>query len=222
MSFYASPNHIGVFPGIITANNSLGVCERVCIEVKKVFDACLNQSQVPDLNIVVTDLLPANPTLPLTFVSAISNSLPATISNVDVVRFDDQPNFARVRADVTVPLTINYLDANGGAGSGATTITVSEDVVLYVPQPSIVPFEITCFANCVCSSGTYTGDYTFNVTACLSVILKVIAEVDILVPSYGYCPIPPCTPYEADTCHTFFNLPLYPTAVSPPNNNQSV
>ena len=220
MSFYSSTDRQGVFPGYISSGNAQGVCERVCIEVQKVFDACLNQTTIPDLNITISNPNPANPTLPLTFVSAISNLNPATISNVDVVRFDDQPNFARVQADVTIPITVNYLDANSVAGTGSASIVVPMDVVLYVPQPSIIPFEIVCFGNVVCSRGSYVDDLTFNVSACISIILKVVAEVDLLVPSYGYCPIPPCTPYEGDSCNAFFNLPLYPTAVSPPNNNQ--
>ena len=220
MSFYTSTNRPGVFPGVINNCNAQGVCERVCIEVKKVFDACLNQTQISGIDITVTNPTPANPALPLTYVSGISNTIPAVISNVDVVRFDDQPNFARVMADVTITIPVNYLDANGVAGSGLATITVPMDVVLYVPQPSIIPFEITCFGNAVCSTGTYISDLTFNVSLCVSIILKVVAEVDLLVPSYGYCPIPPCTPYEQESCNIFFNLPLYPTAVSPPNNSQ--
>ena len=55
-----------------------------------------------------------------------------------------------------------------------------------------------------------------NVTA----RFEIVADVDVLVPSYGYCPIPPCTPYTGgDVCPGVFDLPLYPTAVSPQSQN---
>ena len=55
----------------------------------------------------------------------------------------------------------------------------------------------------------------------LTTMLRVVAVVDVLVPSYGYTPIPPCTPYTGDdVCPgVFFDLPLYPTAVAPQSNN---
>jgi hypothetical protein len=50
--------------------------------------------------------------------------------------------------------------------------------------------------------------------------VKVVATVDVLVPSYGYTPIPPCTPFTSDEiCPGVFDLPLYPTAVSPQSSN---
>ena len=66
----------------------------------------------------------------------------------------------------------------------------------------------------------YLQEQGFTVNVCLTTILKVVAVVDVLVPSYGYTPIPPCTPYTGDeVCPGVFDLPLYPTAVSPQSNN---
>lgn len=41
-------------------------------------------------------------------------------------------------------------------------------------------------------------------------ILKIVMEVELLVPSYGYCAIPPCQNYSQEVCAGFFELPIYP------------
>ena len=51
---------------------------------------------------------------------------------------------------------------------------------------------------------------TFTVNACVTVILKIAIDVELLVPSYGYCAIPPAQDYSKEVCAGFFELPLYP------------
>lgn len=215
MSFYTD-SRPGIFPGQ-TNNITNGLCERICIQATKVFDACMNQSQLENYDLALTNFNPANPTTPLTFVSGNSLGNSASISNLVITRFDDRPNFARVQANINIPVTVTYTDANNVPGTATGTITVAQDVVLYVPQPSLTPIDVVAFGSAVIASATFnptTGGFT--ISACVTTILKVVAVVDVLVPSYGYCPIPPCTPYSGDDiCPGVFDLPLYPTAVSP-------
>ena len=215
MSFYTE-SRPGIFPGQ-TNNVTNGLCERISIQAIKVFDACMNQSQLENYSLTLSNFNPANPTAPLTFVSGNSLAGTTTVSNLVITRFDDRPNFARVQATVNVPVTITYTDANNIPGTATGTISVNQDVVLYVPQPSLTPIDVIAFGSAVIASATYdatTGGFIIN--ACLTTILKVVAIVDVLVPSYGYTPVPPCTPYTADEiCPGVFDLPLYPTAVSP-------
>lgn len=220
MSFYTD-SRPGIFPGQ-TNNVTNGLCERICIQATKVFDACMNQSQLEDYQLTLTNFSPANPTTPLTFVSGSSIvGENATVSGVNITRFDDRPNFARVQATINIPVTITYTDANNIAGTATGTISLPQDVILYVPQPSLTPIDVVAFGSAVISSGTYnTTTSGFAINACVTTILKIVANVDVLVPSYGYCPIPPCTPYTVgDVCPGVFNLPLYPTAVSPQSQN---
>lgn len=222
MSFY-SGNCSSCKPGPITNNPLNGLCEKACIETRKVFDACMKQVQENDVNITVTDFTPADPALPLTFVSCSSDATNVTINNLVVDRFDDRPCFARVTGTVVIPVTINYTDANGVAGSATGSVNVSQDVVLYVPQPSIVPYQVEAFANLVCSDGEFVGDSVFSVDICLTLITKVVVVADILVPTYGYCQIPPCQEFAQDVCTGFFDLPLYPAQqpVGCSNNNNN-
>lgn len=201
-------------PGTISGNPLNGMCEKVCIQAQKIFDACIKQIQLENYTLTLSNLSPANPTYPLTFISARSLASSATISNLNIERLADKPGCARVQATVTIPVEVLYTDANGVEGSATASISVNEDVLLYVPQPSIMPYTATAECSAVCAEGTFNADGTFTVSACVTVILKIAIEVEILVPSYGYCAIPPAQDYSQEVCAGFFELPLYPQGKS--------
>ena len=187
-----------------------GLNEKICIQVKRVFDACLSQGQQDDVPVSLYDFYPANPAYPLTFTSARSTSTKGTISNLSIDRLQDRPSCARVQATVSVPIEVLYTDANGVEGIAKSFLTVNEDVILFIPKPSIMPYEVEAVCSFVSPEGTYVNETTFSVTGCLTVILKVVMEVELLVPSYGYCAIPPCQEYTHEVCTGFFELPLFP------------
>lgn len=209
MSFYSGSRN-SFCPGPITGNPLNGLCEKACIHTKKVFDACLRQMQESDVQVTVANYTPASPAQPLTFVSVNCVSDQVTINNLVVDRFEDKPCFARVSGTVVIPVEIRYTDANGVSGVATSEVTVNSDVVLYVPQPSVVPFTVEAYASCLSPDGEYVGNNVFSLDFCLSIILRVVVEAEILVPTYGYCPIPPCQEFTQDACSGFFELPLYP------------
>lgn len=219
MSFYTDSRR-GIFPG--QTNNAMnGLCERICIQATKVFDACIYQQPIEGYSLILTDFDPEIHTNPLTFVSGNSTGSSANITDLSITRFDDRPNFARVQATINIPVIVAYTDANNVPGTAHGIVSISQDVVLYVPQPALTPIDVVAFGSVVISRATFNPDTGgFDISACVSVILKVVANVDVLVPSYGYCPIPPCTPYTGDdVCPGVFEMPLYPTAVSPQSQN---
>ena len=197
-------------PGKITGNPLNGLCEKTCLEVKKVFDACMQQSQLTGITLIVSDLTPVNPTYPLTFVSAKSVGSKGRICNLLIEPLAERPNSARVKADITIPVTLAYTDANGVEGVGFSEVTVTKDVILNVPNASIIPYSVEAVVSLVSTLGTYTGDNEFTIDACVSIILKIVMEVELLVPSYGYAQIPPCQEYTQEVCAGFFELPMYP------------
>ena len=212
MSFYTG-NRQENTPGPIRGNPLNGLCEKACIQVKKVFDACLKQQHLEDFHLKLCHQKPAHPTAPLTFVSAQSSTTkPVTITNVTVTRFEERPNFARVTATVHIPLDVVYVDANHVEGMAEGTIVLDQDVILFVPQPSIIPFTIEPVASAVAPQGEFINCDTVNLECCVMLILKVVAETELLVPTYGYCHIPPCQDFAQDVCAGFFEMPLFPTA----------
>ncbi len=197
-------------PGQINGNPLNGLCEKVCLQVKKVFDACMQQTQLTDIVLNITNLTPANPTYPLTFISAKSTSSQGTISNLLIDPLNERPNCARVKADVTIPVSVAYTDANNVEGVATATITITKDVILNIPSASIMPYDVEAVVSLVSTQGTYSGVNQFIIDACVSIIMKIVMEVELLVPSYGYAAIPPCQEYTQEVCAGFFELPMYP------------
>lgn len=197
-------------PGAINGNPLNGLCEKVCIETKKVFDACMQQSQLTGIVLNITNLTPANPTYPLTFVSAKSTVQTGTISNLLIEPLNERPNCARVKTDVIIPVSVAYTDANGVEGVATSTVTIPKDVILNIPSASIMPYAVEAIVSLVSTQGAYTGLNQFTIDACVSVIIKIVMEVELLIPSYGYTPIPPCQEYTQEVCAGFFELPMYP------------
>lgn len=197
-------------PGAISGNPLNGLCEKVCIQAQKIFDACIKQIQLENYTLTLTEL-PSDVTYPLTFISAKSVTSAGTISALTVERLADKPGCARVQATVSIPVEVLFTDANGTDGSAQSVITVKQDVLLFVPAPSIMPYKVTAEVSAVCAEGTFNeGENTFTVNACITIILKIAIDVEILLPSYGYCAIPPAQDYSQEVCAGFFELPLYP------------
>lgn len=197
-------------PGQITGNPLNGLCEKVCLQVKKVFDACMQQNQLTDIVLNITNLTPANPTYPLTFISAKSTVSQGTISNLLIDPLNERPNCARVKADITIPVSVAYVDANNVEGVATATISISKDVILNIPSASIMPYNVEAVVSLVSTQGTYSDLNQFIIDACVSIIIKIVMEVELLVPSYGYAAIPPCQEYTQEVCAGFFELPMYP------------
>ncbi len=197
-------------PGTISGNPLNGLCEKVCIQAEKIFDAGILQTRLENYSLVLDNFTPANPTYPLTFISARSLSSVGEVSNLSIDR-QAEGQCARVQATVTIPLEVVYLDATGAEGKATGNIVLSEDVLMYVPPASVIPFTVTAIASAVSPEGTWNGTTnSFIISVCVTVILKVAMQVELLVPSYGYCAIPPAQEYSQEVCSGFFELPLYP------------
>lgn len=197
-------------PGPIRGNALSGICEKTCLQAEKVFDACMSQTTMTDLQLTLTDVTPTDLTAPYKFVSAKSTSTDAQITGLTVTDIPEDSCYARVTCNVQIPVVVTFTDANGNTGTGTATVTVPKDVILHVSAPSVIPYSVQATVGFSAAKGTYTTDNQFTVTGCATVILKITMPVDILVPSYGYCYIPPCKEYTEQVCEGVFDLPIYP------------
>ena len=209
MSFFTT-NATDRGPGRITGNPMNGLCERVVIQAQKVFDACIRQTQEEGITLALTGFNPENPVYPLTFLSARSTTNQGTVTNIKIDRLPDRQRFARVQATVTVPMEVVYTDANGVQGTAQSSVSVDQDIIMYIPEPSIIPFTVDAVVSIVAPEGIYVEGPTFTVTCCITMIMKIVIPVELLVPSYGYATIPPCQEYTQEVCSGFFDLPVYP------------
>lgn len=235
MSFYSYKNgNPSCCPGAISGSALDGLQEKVCIQVKRVYDSCLQQSQLDNQVVTISEYAQVvnncqctscgcqevQETQPVTtppqgnihFESCRSSTTEATIRNLTVDRLCDRPCFARVRCIVDVPIDILFTDSRCVEYIGKGVVSVNRDVLLSIPDESIVPYTLESMASAICVSGTFIGDMKFRMTVCATIILKVLANVEILIPSYGFCPIPPCEEFAESVCDEFFSLPLFPPA----------
>lgn len=188
--------------GLIAGNPLHGLCFRECIEVNKVFDGCI--TRIGDQSFTAPISEPQG-TPPFTFVRAVSNG-PTVVSNLTVTPVDNRRS--RVDFDSTVPILVTYTDSLGATYYTTTSITFHRSVVLTLPEASIAPYTIEVTTTLVSTIGTFNGTSEVNFRACIIQLVKVIAKVDILVPSYGYCEYPVCA--EIGVCEGLFNTPLFP------------
>lgn len=209
-------------PGPIVGNPLNGLNERASIQVQKIFDACMKQETLTDEAIVVSNLQPATFTAPLTFVSAKSTT-DISVENLTIVDVPDSKCCSRVSANIVIPLTVVMLDANGTQVVGTSELTIPKDILMCLTQGSVTPSRIVAEAYVISPNGrlvtTGEGTATFNITACVTTIMKVIMDVQLLVPTYGYTYIPPCQEFSQDVCDGLFDLPLYPRECGKDNCN---
>lgn len=227
MSFYSYKNSRSSHCPCSVAGNEVlsGLNEKVCIQVQRVYDSCLMQEQLDDQRVTLLSygLVPGceqngeiqntQPVMPISFESCRSTATDGTIRNLSVERLCDRPCFARVRGQIEVPIDILFTDAACREYIGRGLVTVDRDVLLSIPDESIVPYTVEAMVSAICVSGTYVGNNVFELTVCVTVVLKVLAKVEILVPSYGFCEVPPCEEFADSVCDEFFSLPLFPQAI---------
>ena len=216
MSFYSNFQS-DKCPGQLTGNPLNGLTEKVCIQAEKIFDAAIKQTQLDNYALTLTDLTPATVTYPLTFVSARSTTAEATVTGLTVDRQADK-SCARVQATVSIPVEVLFTDATGVDGSATATVSIPVDVLLFVPAPSIMPFTVQAVVSAVAPEGVFNPDTEgFTVSVCATIVLKIAMLVELLVPTYGYCTLPPAQEYSQEVCAGFFELPLYPQGKPCPN-----
>jgi hypothetical protein len=285
MSFFSYKNaNTDQCPGSIVGSAVQGLTERICVQVKNVYDACLQQEQLDDVEITVSDIVPLLPApstgcqtngrpcncnvcgcqatctcgisgvitypealenarnspepLPApcgqwTFVSCRSATTCGRIHDLTIDRLCDRPQFARVKAEVDIPIDVIFVDARCQEWIGRGKLTVLKDVLLAIPEESIVPFTVESMVSAICVTGDYIGNCKFEITICVTVALKILAEVDLMIPAYGFCEIPPCEEFAENVCDEFFSLPMFPrrncanmltgsTPICTTNNNSNV
>lgn len=215
MSFYSYKNQGNErCPASIGAEGLNRIIERVCIQVNKVYDACLQQETLNDVRIVLKNVCQPQTSFvpPLTFISCRSTTVEGKLRGTRIDRLPERPNFARVRTKVEIPIEVIFEDSQGRRGSGFAVIIIPKDVVLFVPDESVIPFHLESVVNAVCVSGNFVpGDmFRFDVDVCITIILKIVAKVELLVPAFGFCEIPPCEEFAENICDEFFRLPLFP------------
>lgn len=217
-------------PGIVNKQGCLpDPCELVCIEVPKVFDQCLIKRC---LIYAATDTestdngLRQPVTNPQTFIGCRDfNVKLKSVSKVPLKCVAGQrPGFKKVILNFEISFTADYIDTTGATKSVSYCIARTETISkLYCPDSvaqisangvdedtQIIKLELV--AECLDGifEKTSTGQDVLNITLGFHLIVKAELMVQLLVPTYDYCPVPkPCEiePIE-DPCQIFDAAPI--------------
>lgn len=177
-----------------------GLCCRMVIETKRVFDGCRFVDENITLTLTTEHPLPND----AVFVSArvVSSEF------VDLAISDGSGGCCNVCGEIITRFAVTY-SSGGSLFTVAAANRETKNVLLNLPQNgSLVPFSIEVSTVFNVGSGAVVGANAVSVTGCLLQIIKVTAPVDILIPTYGYCKYPPCT---GSVCPGISTQVIFPT-----------
>ncbi len=179
-----------------TRNN---VCEKTCIEVDKVFDVCKQQRSVP-FNLTVTFSAPPDGYT----ITSFLNSGQGVMTGLTITPVENS-QFSRVRYTLSIPIIILATNSVGMQITGTATMIINQDLLLRVPSGAIVVPEIKTIVAVEGARSQITSPTTVVGEACVTIITKVVADVILVIPSYGYPRIRTCEEFNEDVCTAVFN-----------------
>jgi hypothetical protein len=176
--------------------------ERICVRTQRVFDACMSQFTQENAT------LPVNSTTVFSRFASGRSVGDGIISNVAIT---PQPCSvcSRVQYTVQIPIEIDGYDVNDDWITGTTMISIDRDILLKVPTEALIPSTVQVTAQIKCVKGIFNGNM-LTTTYCATLITKILAEVELLVQSFGYPALPNCQEYTEEICSGLFTLPIYP------------
>ena len=181
---------------------------RVVVSVPRVLDSAMVVTQDAQLQIPA-GTLPRTVTTPCTVNRIQAAATETQMTNIVITPLGDHTRCARVTATVQVPLTLAMTDSNRVSFESHTSLTKNISVVLYIPEDTAFPYDITAEAAFGCDSATVTDENASIVCATTKILVRITATTDLLIPSYGYAPM-----HRADNAcsnsQNFLNQPLFP------------
>lgn len=186
-----------------TKNN---VCEKTCIEVDKVFDVCMQQRSIPATLTVTFSAPPDGYTI-----TSLINSAQGVISGLIITPIEGS-QCSRVRYTLTVPIIILATNSAGAQITGTATMTITQDIMLRVPGDAVIAPEIKAIVSIEGALSQITSPTTVVTEACVTIITKVVADVILVIPSYGYPKLRSCQEFTEDVCPgVFARTTLFPS-----------
>ena len=162
-----------------------GLCCRMVIETKRVFDGCAFTDENVTLALTTDRQIPQQ----ATFVAA--RAVGSELESYSVTRGAD--GCSRICGEIVTRFAVTYSD-NGALTTVAAYYREHKDFLLRLPDNNaLVPYSIEIKTYNAVASGAIVGGNSVTVTGCILQLIKAVAPVDILVPTYGNCKYPPCT-----------------------------
>jgi hypothetical protein len=221
-------------PGLVNKQGLLpDPYELVCIEVPKVFDQCLIKRCLVyckghDTNTTDCELRSDPLTNPRRYIR--SRDFDVTLLSMDKIPLKRKPNFKKVILHYRISFYADYIDDDGVNKSEFYEIDRTDIIGKFYCPDSVSQFSgnYVTNKNSKDSGGNIIkiemvaealdGDliqeddcYFLDITLGYFLIVKSELVVQLIVPSYGYCPVPEeCCRVEPDEnpCDRFNNAPI--------------
>lgn len=177
-----------------------------CVIVDKVFASCQQRECFPMVEVDIKGK---------TFESIKFKPGFIVPNTLIVTNIDNTPNFRRVRFTLRIPFEV--ITSEGKVIEGFLP-DIFKDIILFIPEArDEFEFRIVVETSAqVLGQPIQTGD-TLTFAAGVFVVVKVVGTVQLLIPTFGYCPPPEfCEEFSPeDICDNFEYLP-FPSNFFPP------
>jgi len=165
-----------------------------CVIVDKVFASCQQRECFPQIEVEIGEK----------HFGRIRFRPGFIVPNTLIVTDTDTPNFRRVRFTVRIPFQV--LDPHGKVIAEDHLPDIHKDIILYLPDArDEFEFRIVVETASDELSTPIRSGKTITFPVGTFIIVKVVGTVQLLIPTYGYCPPPPeCTEFSpTDVCDDF-------------------
>ncbi|HHW55122.1 MAG: hypothetical protein WAQ41_06520 [bacterium] len=175
-----------VFPGT--------QCQIDCIRVEKIYDQCFQLEELPDT--VAVDL--GRALLPTDSISC--EIIEAECEIMEPLRDPDPEGFRTIDVVQNVTVRVTVIDAAGNV-VGSTTVEQPphfKSVTLFAPEGTFPECEIVdtfCEPVLIVNPGSTTAAAQIRILKKLCKIIFVVATVNLLVPTFGFCQPEPCAAF---------------------------
>jgi len=191
--------------------------ESECIIAEKVYASCQQRECFPSFTVNLPAGVP-----PFTFTSMTFGNGVIVQPSIIITPIPSRPNFSRVQFTIQIPYTLTLKDSTGQSFTLTGNLPdINKDIIMYFP-PTRSEFELNLRVETrteIITSPIFTAT-TVQLAIGSFVVTKVTGLVQLLIPSFGYCPEPcECEEFQPQNpCIDFFdtNTTPFPMDFFPP------
>lgn len=178
-----------------------------CIIANKVYAQCQQRECFENVEITLPQCEP------LKVISIKFNPGKIIDGSLVITPIPTRPNFSRVRFKVLVTFIIKVKNIESGKVSeikGQLPL-ILKDIVMFIPESrDEFTFKIVLETASQLLSEPFITDSAIIISVGVFLIIKVVGEVQLLIPAFGFCPEPPfCEDFfPDDICEDFEDAPF--------------
>lgn len=183
--------------------------ENDCIIVDKVFASCQQRECFPKIEVDLDGKTFESIKFKPGFI------VPGTLVVTDI---ENRPNFRRVRFTLRIPFEVITTD---GTKISGFLPNILKDIILFIPDArDEFEFRIVVETSSLVLGQPIQTGKTLTFAVGVFIIVKVVGTVQLLIPTFGYCPEPdPCEEFSPENICDDFDYSPFPDFFPPQFND---